>query len=45
MGVAVEIGERDPPGLVGASRLERDLLTDDDGKETPAQRMLEAYFW
>lgn len=32
-------------GVIGARRLHRDLMIDDDGKETPSQRMLECYFW
>ena len=32
-------------GCGGGMRLRTDLRADDDGKETPAQRMLEGYFW
>ena len=32
-------------GFVGSVRLLGDLRKDDDGKETPAQRVLEVYFW
>lgn len=32
-------------GIVGASRLRPDLEEDNDGRETPAQQMIEVYFW
>ena len=32
-------------GLIGACRLQADLEKDDDGRETPAQRLIEGYFW
>ena len=32
-------------GLAGSCRLISDLKADDDGRETTAQRILEAYFW
>lgn len=32
-------------GVVGSARLKRELMEDDDGRETTAQRATEVYFW